>query len=85
MEQASDQSRSDFLDAVVKACSDSEILGMTMDQLMVHNVLAGLADQDTKEKLQELENLSFKELQHEAKRLDIIKVKVQHRTTSSIA
>ena len=50
---------------------------LTTDQLIVHIVLACLVDQETKEKLHELENPSIKELRHAAKRMDVIKVKVR--------
>ena len=74
MTQAKGQSRSAFLDRVVAACADAEMDKLTPDQLIVHIVLAGSSDQETKEKLHELENPSIKELRRAAKRLDVIKV-----------
>ena len=77
MTQAQGQSCSAFLDKVVAACTDAEMEKLTTDQLIVHIVLACLVDQETKEKLHELENPSIKELRHAAKRMDVIKVKVR--------
>ena len=85
MRQSAGQTRSNFLDSVVEAFDDAEMADMTTEQLAVHVVLAGLADQETKEKLHELENPSVKQLRRAAKRLDAIKHEVQQSGVASIA
>ena len=85
MSQLPGQSRAAFVNAVVQACRDAEMEKLTTNQLVVHIILAGLSDLDTKEKWHELEDPSIKELKKAAKRLDALKIKLQQPVPGSIS
>ena len=57
MRQSAGQSRVEFFQSVLRSFTDSEMGKMSVDELRVHIVVAGLRDTATKEKIFEKENL----------------------------
>ena len=68
MKQLPGQSREDFFRSVSRSFTNSEMAKLTVDELLVHVIVAGLRDTTTKEKVFEKENVTssslLKLLQH---------------------
>jgi len=68
MRQTAGQTREEFYRSVVRSFADSEMARMSVDELKVHVIVAGLKDSVTKEKVFEKESVEaaslFKLLQH---------------------